>query len=256
MSWRGHLRQTFLYSGSCTMFQKITSQNKPRQFWLAGSGLIIDLRLVAVEQHSIALLCAIAHRAIEQLIAFQVNLNERWTRSDCPLDQRLRQRIFNVPLQGPAQRTRTIAAVHQRFVQNPTLGFFGDRDRDVALCQVSVELLNQQFKNLDQVRIGQRLEENYFVQTVQELRIEGLLDFLLNQLFNLVVDRFFLVEREAETFAFHQVSRADVRGHHDDYVLEIHRVAQSVSELSIFEHLQQDVEHIRMRLLDFVQQHD
>src|SRR6476620_10315151 len=88
---------------------------------------------VAIKQHSIALLCAVTHWAIEQLIAFQVNLNECRTRGNGPLDQRLRQRIFNVPLQGPAQWTRAIAAVHKRLVQNPPFRFLGHRDRDVAL---------------------------------------------------------------------------------------------------------------------------
>ena len=55
--------------------------------------------------------------------------------------------------------------------------------------------------------------------------------------------------------SLHQVPGPDIRGHHNDYVFEIHRVAQAVSELPVFEHLQQDVEHIRMRLLDFIQQH-
>ncbi len=52
------------------------------------------------------------------------------------------------------------------------------------------------------------------------------------------------------------MTRADVRGHDDDGVLEVHRVAQAVGELSVFKYLQQDVEDIRMRFLDFVQQDD
>src|SRR5437016_14534166 len=78
--------------------------------WRVFADLLI-LRLVAVEQHSIAFFCAIAHRAIEQLIAFEIDLDESWTRGDGPLDQRLRQRVLNVPLQGPATRTRAVTAV-------------------------------------------------------------------------------------------------------------------------------------------------
>src|SRR5271157_5755858 len=51
------------------------------------------------------------------------------------------------------------------------------------------------------------------------------------------------------------MARADVRGHDDDGVLEVHRVAQPVGELTVFKHLQQDVEQVRVRLLDFVEQH-
>ena len=45
--------------------------------------------------------------------------------------------------------TRAVAAVHQRLVQNPFLRFLGHRDRDVPLRQIAVQLLYQQFKNLD-----------------------------------------------------------------------------------------------------------
>ena len=50
--------------------------------------------------------------------------------------------------------------------------------------------------------------------------------------------------------------RADVRGHDEDGVLEVDRVAEAVGQLAVFKHLQQDVEDIRMRLLDFVEQDD
>ena len=49
--------------------------------------------------------------------------------------------------------------------------------------------------------------------------------------------------------------RAEVAGHDDDGVLEIHRAALAVREPAVVEHLQQHVEHVVMRLLDFVEQH-
>ena len=56
--------------------------------------------------------------------------------------------------------------------------------------------------------------------------------------------------------ALFEEARAQVRGHDDDGVLEIHLVAQAVGQLAVFKHLQQDVVNIRMRLLDFVEQDD
>jgi hypothetical protein len=50
-------------------------------------------------------------------------------------------------------------------------------------------------------------------------------------------------------------SRPDVRGHDDDRVLEVHPVAEAVGQMAVFEHLQQDVEDVGMRLLDLVEQH-
>ena len=51
-------------------------------------------------------------------------------------------------------------------------------------------------------------------------------------------------------------ARAQVGGHDDDGVLEVDLVAETVGQLAVFKHLQQDVVDVRMRLLDFVQQDD
>ncbi len=69
-------------------------------------------------------------------------------------------------------------------------------------------------------------------------------------------DHVFVGGLEAQALALLQVPRADVRGHDDDRVLEVDRVAEAVGQLAVFKHLQQDVEDIRMRLLDFVEQDD
>ena len=48
--------------------------------------------------------------------------------------------------------------------------------------------------------------------------------------------------------------RTQVGGHHDHAIAEIHRAALAVGEAAVVEYLQQDVEHVRMRLLDLVEQ--
>ncbi len=53
-----------------------------------------------------------------------------------------------------------------------------------------------------------------------------------------------------------QVSRADVRRHDDDRVLEIDDAAFAVGEAAIVHHLQENVEDVRMRLFDFVEEHN
>src|SRR6202044_2993673 len=40
-----------------------------------------------------------------------------------------------------------------------------------------------------------------------------------------------------------------------DRILEVHGVTEAISQLTILKNLQQDVEDIRVRLLDFIQQH-
>ena len=52
----------------------------------------------------------------------------------------------------------------------------------------------------------------------------------------------------------HQEVRAEVRCHRDQRVAEVDRVALPVGEAPVVEHLQQHVEHIRVRLLDLVEQ--
>ena len=154
------------------------------------------------------------------------------------------------------KRARAVAAVGESLVEDPLLGVVGNRDGDGFLRQVLVELRDHEFENLDQVGLAQRQEQDDFVEAVQELGVEGALDFALHQFFDLVGDHVFLRRLEAQAFALLQVPRADVRRHDDDGVLEVDRVAEAVGQLAVFKNLQQDVEDIRMRLLDFVEQDD
>ena len=48
--------------------------------------------------------------------------------------------------------------------------------------------------------------------------------------------------------------RAQVRRHHDHRVLEVDGAALPVGHAAVVEHLQQHVEHVRVRLLDLVEQ--
>ena len=56
--------------------------------------------------------------------------------------------------------------------------------------------------------------------------------------------------------ALDDVARADVARHDDDGVLEVDLAALGVGQTTLLENLQQDVEHVRMRLLDLVEQDD
>ena len=47
---------------------------------------------------------------------------------------------------------------------------------------------------------------------------------------------------------------AGIGGHHDDHVAEIGLAAVIVGQRAVVHHLQQQVEHVRMGLLDLVQQ--
>ncbi len=47
---------------------------------------------------------------------------------------------------------------------------------------------------------------------------------------------------------------AEVRGQHDQRVLEVDRAALAVGQATVVQHLQQDVEHVGVCLLDLVEQ--
>src|SRR5437660_773812 len=193
---------------------------------------------------------------IVELVVLEEDLDERRPRGDCALDQRLGQRVFDIFLQGATQRTRSVTAVAGSLIEHPLLGFVSHTYGDRFLCQVLVELVDHQLQNLDQIGFGQCAEQDDFVKPVQELGVESALDFVLHQVFDLLRHHLFLLRLEPEPFPLLQVAGANVGSHDDDGVLEVHRVAETVGELAIFKDLQQDVEDIRVRLFDFVQQDD
>src|SRR5260370_37402611 len=79
--------------------------------------------LVLVQQHTLALLRVL--RTVVQLVVLEEDLDERRPRGDGALDQRLRQRIFDVLLQSPPQRTRAVAAIAECLTEDPLLGRAG-----------------------------------------------------------------------------------------------------------------------------------
>src|SRR5882672_8108555 len=216
--------------------------------------MLIATLLTLVQQYPFGFLRV--HRTVVQFVVFEEDLDERRPGSDRALDQRFRERVFDVLLQRTPQRTRSVTAVCQRLVQDPLLRFVGYRDGDRALRQVLVQLIDHQFENLDQVGFAERHEQDDLVHTVQELGVEGALDLALHQVLDLLGDHVIFRRLEAEALAFHQVPRADIRRHDQDDVLEVDCVAKAVRQLAVFEYLQQDVEHIRMRFFDFIEQDD
>ena len=79
--------------------------------------------LVLVQQHTLGFLRV--HRTVVQLVVLDEDLDERRPRVDGALDQRLRQRIFDVLLQGTPQRTRAVAAIAECLTEDPLLGLVG-----------------------------------------------------------------------------------------------------------------------------------
>ena len=115
---------------------------------------------------------------------------------------------------------------------------------------------------LDSLQI-ELVEGDDFVETVQELRRELLRERFLHDVARMLL--VFLVQSQcravASTEAYTsseilQLTRSCIRSHDNHGVAEIHESAVTVSQSSFIEHLQQEVEHIAVSLLDLVEQHD
>jgi len=126
-------------------------------------------------------------------------------------------------------------------------------ERQLFLAEALLHLPQEDDHDLRDVFPRERVEHNDVVQPVQELGIEGLVDLLLDLLRHLLERRPRIGLGEAQRLPLDHVARADVGGHDDHRVLEVDHATVVVSEVSLVEHLQQDVEHVGMRLLDLVE---
>ena len=62
--------------------------------------------------------------------------------------------------------------------------------------------------------------------------------------------------KAAEAQAAYPALRACIGGHYDDGVFEIYHPALGVSDTTVIQHLQQDIQHIRVGLFQFIKQND
>ena len=130
------------------------------------------------------------------------------------------------------------------------MGGLGQFQRDLALLKPLLEPTQLEVDDLADLLGEQRLEQHRLVHAVQELGLKMLAQFAHD--FRVHVRG----ERAVRIDAVEHPVRADVRGHDHDGVAEVHRTALAVGQPSVVEELQQGVEHVRMRLFDFVEQDD
>src|SRR5436190_6787283 len=160
-----------------------------------------------------------------------------------------RERILNQLLDGALQRTRSeirIVALREQQV----FGSVGELERDLAIRQQAANVFQPQLDDLDQLLFPERAEDDDIVHTVQELGLEVRVQQVLDLLRGLVE-----VGIGLQALGLQELG-ADIRRHDDDGVLEIDHAPFAVSQAAIVHDLQQHVEDVRMRLLDFVKQDD
>ena len=100
------------------------------------------------------------------------------------------------------------------------------------------------------------VEHDDLVDAVQELRPEDQLHLIHHiGLHPLVVSGRVLLCHKSETLRINNGLGACVGGHDDNRVPEIHLPALGVGDVAVVQHLQKDVEHIRVGLLDLVKEY-
>ena len=134
-------------------------------------------------------------------------------------------------------------------------GGIGDVDLDVVGGQHLLHAAELHPHDVGYLALVQRLEHDDIVDTVQELRPHELLQLLHHLVTGLLEDFFIIAAIQQGKVVLDDIG-ADVGGHDDDGVLEVHRTALVVGQTAVVQDLQQDVEHVGVSLLDFIQQDD
>ncbi len=124
-------------------------------------------------------------------------------------------------------------------------------ERDTAFGEPAAQPFELNVDDLFELLFVERVEDDDFVDAIEELGAEVLAQFVEHgRAHHRVVGA---VERAA---MFENAVAADVRRHDDDRVLEVHGAPLTVGEPPVVENLQEHVEHVRVRLLDFVEEND
>ena len=110
-----------------------------------------------------------------------------------------------------------------------------------------------QLDDIQQLVVQQLIEDDDFVEAIDKLWIERLPHGGHDHLFQLLA-RGIGCRLKAHRASLLNETRADVRGHNDDGVLEINRVAERVRQDAVFKDLQEDVENIRVRFFNLVEE--
>ncbi len=110
--------------------------------------------------------------------------------------------------------------------------------------------------DLQQLFPAQRMEHLNAVDPVDEFRPEHFADLCHHAVLHFLIFLFLCRSRgETDGLGIHDVPCPHVGGHDHNRIPEIHLTSLRVREMSFVQNLQQQIEHIRIGLLDFIEQH-
>ena len=164
--------------------------------------------------------------------------------------------VLDVALDGATQRTGTENRV-ETTLGDQRLRSSGEFDPHVAIAQTVLDFTHHQVDDVLDILAGQLVEHHDLVHAVQELGTEVLLQLVRDLGLHLFVAAGLVgVLAEAQIHRLGNVPCAQVGGHHDHGVLEVHHTTLRIGEATLVEDLQQRVEDVRVRLFDLVEQHN
>ncbi len=153
------------------------------------------------------------------------------------------------PAQWPGAQHRVVPLLRQQ-----GLGGRRQLESHVLVLELGVHPGQHQIDDLDDLGLGQLVEDDDVVDPVEELGPEVLLELVLNlRLHPLVVDGA-LTGGEPDAGALGDVPGAQVRRHDQNGVLEVDQPALGVGQPTVLQDLQEGVEDVGVRLLDLVEQ--
>src|SRR4051812_775423 len=165
------------------------------------------------------------------------------------------QRVLDVALDRPAKR----AGAHRwvpALLDEQVLGVLGELELQFALRQRLADAAQEELDDRLDLLLLQLVEHDDVVDAVEELGAEDLLQLSHDPVLHVVVRDAGLVVRdgEPERGVASDLLRADVRRHDHDRVTEVDRPPLRVRQAPVLQDLQEDVEDVRVRLLDLVEQ--
>ena len=164
--------------------------------------------------------------------------------TDLAFQYLMRQRILQPALDHPLQRTRAIDRIVAGMGQ-PFGGFLVQRDLDLAVGQKTREPPDLDMHDLVHVHPREAVKQDDLVQPVEEFGTE----MSPHRRHHLGAGMLLVA-----VFVGREEFSAQIRSEDDHRVAEIHGAALAVGQAAIVQHLKQHIEHVAVRLFDFVEQ--
>src|SRR6266571_558258 len=163
------------------------------------------------------------------------------------------EQLLDRPLERAGPQRRIEAAVDEQLDR-----LFAGIQLDLLCTQSLLDLTEEDSHDVPHVVARESSEHDDVVDAIEELRVEGALELVLDR----ALDRLELRRAALGLFESqmlppaHDLAAAQVRGHDDHGILEVYSPPRAVGQDAVVQHLEQDIEHVRVRFFNLVQQHD